>query len=131
MPDPLIILQDLGRAGVRLLLADGRLRYQAAEGAYTPQLRDLVAANRGPLVELLARADQVLADARQRLAAFRTAHAREPGQLRALDALGAAFDRLAERGDPLLFTEAAALDGLLELLAEQWRPGRPQLGGAS
>jgi hypothetical protein len=103
------LLQMLAEHGVTLFLNGDRLRFRAAAGAYTEDLRKAVAERHTELVALLAGWDQAKADAALAAALARCDRAmkedaRTDGQRRAVDTYRAAVRRLFERRDPYLFT---------------------------
>jgi hypothetical protein len=61
---PAALLDKLRSAGIALFVAEGRLRYRAAAGVYTAELRQQVAAHKPALIALLVPPwDQTEADA--------------------------------------------------------------------
>jgi hypothetical protein len=104
---PQDVLAALAGAGVTLFAQAGRLRYRAARGAYTPELRALVDANRAELLALLAgppwdAADAALAEALA-LIAEAQAGATRPARQRVLGIVRGLGERYHRERDPLLF----------------------------
>ena len=99
------LLQALAAAGVTLFVEGDRLRYRAAPGTYSEDLRHAVAKHRAELLALLRPAwDQAKADPHLALALARCDRAskedaRTDGQRRAVDAYRSAVRRLADRHD--------------------------------
>jgi hypothetical protein len=99
------LLQTLSGRGVTLFLDGDRLRYRTATtGAYTEELRALVAQHRAKLVEAMRIWEQALAAALARCDRAAQEDAQTDSKRRAVDAYRSAVRRLAERHDPYLFT---------------------------
>jgi hypothetical protein len=114
------LLRSLKCRDIHLTPAGNNLRCDAPAGVLVEADRQQIRTQKLALLWLLRVTGQLLEAVRQLLQDFKAAHAVTPGQQRAVEALASAFEKYAREGNPLLFSQAADLDEVLDRLASEW-----------